>query len=120
MTQLLNVVRFKNTMQKLIFHLNKQLKFKPQLSDYEILLNLLFFKRRFFICHILDDMNSLFLFKQPSFFNACTTAVDSFKHSLQTGLLPFALDCTVFITCLLTLKSMFLRFRSQKHFESSV
>ena len=99
MTQLLNVLRFKNTMQKLIFHLNKQLKFKPQLSDYEILLNLLFFKKRFFICHILDDMNSLFLFKQPSFFNACTTAVDSFKHSrLQTGLLLSAVSYALFET----------------------
>ena len=28
-------------------------------------------------------MNSLFLFKQPSFCNAYTTSVDTFKYSLQ-------------------------------------
>ena len=31
------------------------------------------------------------LSKQSFFFNAFTTAVDSFKHSLQTGLLPSAI-----------------------------
>ena len=49
--------------QKLIFHLNKQLKLtKPQLSDYKILKNLLYFKRSKFICRQ-DDMNSFLLFK---------------------------------------------------------
>ena len=38
------------------------------------------------------------LFKQPSFIKAYTTAVDLFKHSLQTGLLPSAIGCTLFIT----------------------
>ena len=64
--------------------------------------------------------NLLKIFKQPSFFNACTTAVDSFKHSLQTGLLPSAIGCALFITSQVNLKSMFLRFRPQTYFESSV
>ena len=48
------------------------------------------------------------LIKQPSFCNAYTTAVDSFKHSLQTGLLPSAIGCALFITSQIILKSMLL------------
>ena len=84
-----------------------------------MLQNLLCFKRSFFICRQ-DDINSLRLFKQPSFFNAYITAVDSFKHSLQTGLLPSAIGCALFITSQVNLKSMFLRLRPQTYFESSV
>jgi len=74
--------------QKLIFHLNKELKFtKLQLSDYE---KFKYFKRSFLICG-LDDINSLLLFKQPSFFKAYTTAIDSLNHSLEIGLLPSAI-----------------------------
>ena len=51
-------------------------------------------------------MNSLHLFKQPSFFNAYTTAVDSFKHSLQTGLLLSAIGYALFNTFQVILKSM--------------
>ena len=101
--------------QKFFFHPNKQLKFtKLQLSDYEILEKLLYFKRSFLVCRQ-DDMNSL-LFKQPSFFNAYTTAVDSFKHSLQKGLLPYAIGCALFISSQINLKSMFLRFRLKSMF----
>ena len=48
---------------------NNQNSQKPQLNEYKILQNLPSFKRSIFICRQ-DDMNSLFLFKQPSFFNA--------------------------------------------------
>ena len=73
-----------------------------------------------FICQQ-DNINSLLLFKQPSCLNAYTTAVDSFKHSLQTGLLPSAVGCALFITSQVSLKSMFFFcFRSQTYFESSV
>ena len=38
-----------------------------------------------------NDMYLLLLFKQPSCFNTYITAVNSFKHSLHTGLLPYRL-----------------------------
>ena len=54
------------------------------------------------------------------FFKTHTTAVDSFKHSQQTGLLPSAIGCALFVTFQIILKSMSLRFRSQTYFGSLV
>ena len=84
---------------------------KTSLSDYEILWNLLYFKKSFFICRQ-DDMNSLLFFKQPSFFNTYTTVVDLLKHIQKTGLLPSAIDCALFNSSQDILKSKFLRFRT--------
>ena len=70
---------------------------KTSLSDYEILWNLLYFKNSFFTCRQ-DDMNLLLFFKQPSFFNTYTMVVDFLKHIQQTGLLPSAIHCAVFVT----------------------
>ena len=39
------------------------------------------------------------------FFNAYTKAVDCFKHRLQTGFLPSAIGCALFITSQVVLKS---------------
>ena len=47
------------------------------------------------------------LFKQPYLFNAYRTAVDSFKHSLKTELLPSAICCALLNTSQVILKSMY-------------
>ena len=100
--------------------LNKYPNFtKTTTNNHKILGNLLCFKSSFFKFQK-DDLNSFLLFKQLYFFNAYTTAVDSFNQSLQTRLLPSAIDCVLFITSQVVLNSMFLRFRSQTYFESSV
>ena len=46
--------------------------------------------------------------------------VSTLMHSLHTRLLPSAIGCAHFITSQIILKSMFLRFRLQTYFESTV
>ena len=60
------------------------------------------------------------LVKATLFFQRIHNGFDYFTHSLQTGLLPSATGCALFINSQVILKSMFLRFRSQTYFESSV
>ena len=56
-------------------------------------------KEVFIICRQ-DDMIFRLLFRTPSLLNAYTTAVNSFKHSLQTGLLQSNMGCALFYTSL--------------------
>ena len=112
--QCTNLVKNQSSIQT-----NNQNSQKLQISEYKMFQNLLCFKGSFFICRQ-DDMNLLLLFNQPSFFNALTTAVDSFRHSLKTGLLLSAISCALFNTSQVILKSMFLSLRPQTYFESFV